>query len=77
MDEPNRTWFGQIATAAKSNEITAIPELLDTICARCDGCQREIAEKIVARGESIVMKRRRVGWDNDYLFTVLAAAAPR
>jgi hypothetical protein len=26
--------------------------------------------------KSIVMKRRHVGWDNDYLFTVLAAAAP-
>jgi predicted transposase YbfD/YdcC len=26
--------------------------------------------------KSIVMKRRRVGWDNDYPFTVLAAAAP-
>jgi hypothetical protein len=25
--------------------------------------------------KSIKMKRRRVGWDNDYLFTVLAAAA--
>jgi predicted transposase YbfD/YdcC len=26
--------------------------------------------------KSIAMKRRRAGWDNDYLFTVLAAAAP-
>jgi predicted transposase YbfD/YdcC len=26
--------------------------------------------------KSVAMKRRRVGWDNDYLFTVLAAAAP-
>ena len=27
--------------------------------------------------KSIVMKRRCVGWDNDYRFTVLAAAGPR
>jgi hypothetical protein len=27
--------------------------------------------------KSIAMKRRRVGWDNDYLFKVLAAAGPQ
>jgi hypothetical protein len=26
--------------------------------------------------KSIAMKRRRAGWDNDYLFTVLAAVGP-
>jgi hypothetical protein len=33
--------LGQVATEEKSNEITAIPELLDAM-----GCQREIAKKI-------------------------------
>jgi predicted transposase YbfD/YdcC len=46
--------LGQVATDAKSNEITAIPELLDMIDVRgttvtldAMGCQREIAAKIV------------------------------
>jgi len=46
--------LGQVRTAAKSNEITAIPELLDaldlrgtTITIDAVGCQRAIAEKII------------------------------
>lgn len=46
--------LGQVATADKSNEITAIPELLDQIDVSgavvsidAMGCQREIAQKIV------------------------------
>jgi predicted transposase YbfD/YdcC len=49
--------LGQLATAEKSNEITAIPELLDQIDVTnavvtidAAGCQREIAEKIVDGG---------------------------
>lgn len=49
--------LGQLATADKSNEITAIPELLDHIDVHnaivtidAAGCQREIAEKIIAGG---------------------------
>jgi predicted transposase YbfD/YdcC len=45
--------LGQMATEEKSNEITAIPQLLDTIDIKGDivtidamGCQREIAKKI-------------------------------
>jgi predicted transposase YbfD/YdcC len=45
--------LGQLATDEKSNEITAIPELLDsmeveedTITIDAMGCQREIAAKI-------------------------------
>jgi predicted transposase YbfD/YdcC len=48
--------LGQVRTAAKSNEITAIPELLDALDVRgatvtidAMGCQRAIAEKIVER----------------------------
>jgi predicted transposase YbfD/YdcC len=47
--------LGQVATEEKSNEITAIPELLDQIDVKgavvtidAMGCQKEIAEKIVA-----------------------------
>lgn len=48
--------LGQVKTAAKSNEITAIPELLDaldvrgaTITIDAMGCQHAIVEQIVAR----------------------------
>ena len=49
--------LGQVATDEKSNEITAIPELLDQIDVQdalvtidAMGCQKEIAAKIVAQG---------------------------
>ena len=51
-----RIVLGQVATDAKSNEITAIPELLKTLELKgcivtldAMGCQRKIAEEIVAR----------------------------
>jgi predicted transposase YbfD/YdcC len=50
----NRLVFGQVKTAEKSNEITAIPTLLDKIALRgcivtidAMGCQYEIANQIV------------------------------
>lgn len=52
-----RLTLGQVATDAKSNEITAIPlllELLDlkgaTVTIDAMGCQKEIAQQIVERG---------------------------
>lgn len=49
--------LGQVATEAKSNEITAIPELLKQIDVKgavvtidAMGCQKEIVEQIVAQG---------------------------
>jgi predicted transposase YbfD/YdcC len=49
--------LGQIATQAKSNEIKAIPELLDQLMIRgtlisldAAGCQKEIVEKITKKG---------------------------
>ena len=49
--------LGQLATAEKSNEITAIPELLDnielnnaTVTIDAAGCQKNIAAKIVDKG---------------------------
>ncbi len=49
--------LGQVRTASKSNEITAIPALLDvldvqgaTITLDARGCQHAVVEKIVAKG---------------------------
>ena len=53
----SRLILGQTATAEKSNEITAIPELLDLldlngslVTIDAMGCQTEIAQKIVNKG---------------------------
>ena len=50
----NGVSLGQVKVDDKSNEITAIPELLETLCLKgcivtidAMGCQREIAEKII------------------------------
>lgn len=54
--------LGQLATAEKSNEITAIPELLDQIDVRraivtidAAGCQKNIAAKIIDQGGDYVL----------------------
>lgn len=54
--------LGQLATDEKSNEITAIPELLDTIDIAGDivtidamGCQSKIADKILQKGADYVL----------------------
>ena len=54
--------LGQLATAEKSNEITAIPELLDQIDVKnavvtidAAGCQREIAEQIIVGGGDYIL----------------------
>lgn len=54
--------LGQVKTAEKSNEITAIPELLDALLLKgciitidAMGCQKDIAAKIVAQGADYVL----------------------
>ncbi|HEX3872439.1 MAG TPA: ISAs1 family transposase [Pirellulales bacterium] len=54
--------LGQVATDAKSNEITAIPQLLDQLCLTdtlitidAMGCQKDIVEQIVAGGGDCVI----------------------
>jgi predicted transposase YbfD/YdcC len=54
--------LGQVAVDEKSNEITAIPQLLDAIDIQGSvvtidamGCQRAIAEKIIAKGAGYVL----------------------
>src|SRR3954470_97230 len=57
-----RLFLGQLAVEQKSNEITAIPQLLelldlegDTVTIDAMGCQKEIAKTIVARGGEYVL----------------------
>jgi predicted transposase YbfD/YdcC len=57
-----RLFLGQLAVDQKSNEITAIPQLLelldiegDTVTIDAMGCQKEIARTIVARGAEYVL----------------------
>jgi predicted transposase YbfD/YdcC len=54
--------LGQLATAEKSNEITAIPELIDQIDIKksvvtidAAGCQKAIAKKIIAGGGDYIL----------------------
>ncbi|HEX9718208.1 MAG TPA: ISAs1 family transposase [Ramlibacter sp.] len=58
----NELVFGQLATDAKSNEITAIPRLLElldlrgaTVTIDAEGCQKNIARKIVDQGGDYVL----------------------
>ena len=59
-----RLVLGQIKVADKSNEITAIPDLLDlltlkgsTVTIDAMGCQREIAAKIIEKEADFVLAR--------------------
>lgn len=61
--EQNQTVLGQWATAAKSNEITAIPELLElldldgaVVTTDAMGCQTAIAAQIVAGNADYVLQ---------------------
>ena len=58
----SRVILGQIKTDEKSNEITAIPELLKTLSLKnvtvtidAMGCQKAIAEQIVEQGGDYVL----------------------
>jgi predicted transposase YbfD/YdcC len=58
----NRVVLGQVQTAAKSNEITAIPELLRALDVRgcivtldAMGCQKTLAEQITTQGGDYVL----------------------
>jgi predicted transposase YbfD/YdcC len=58
----NQLSLGQVAVDEKSNEITAIPELLELLCVKgalvtidAMGCQKDIAAKIIERGGDYVL----------------------
>lgn len=59
----NRITLGQLAVAEKSNEITAIPKLLDlltvkgcVVTADAMGCQKEIADKVCEKKADYVLQ---------------------
>jgi predicted transposase YbfD/YdcC len=61
--QENQLVLGQLTTEAKSNEITAIPELLDlldlqgaVVTIDAMGCQKTIAEKVVAQGGDYILQ---------------------
>lgn len=61
--ESNQTVLGQVVTDAKSNEITAIPQLLElldldgaVVTTDALGCQKAIAEKIIAGGADYILQ---------------------
>jgi predicted transposase YbfD/YdcC len=61
----NHLSLGQVACEAKSNEITAIPRLLELLELKgalvsidAMGCQKEIAKKIVERGADYVLEAK-------------------
>jgi len=61
--QENQLVLGQLATEAKSNEITAIPELLDlldlkgtVVTTDALNCQKSIAEKIVDQGGDYLLQ---------------------
>jgi len=58
----NELVFGQVATEAKSNEITAMPKLLElldlhgtTVSIDAEGCQKNIARQIIEQGGDYVL----------------------
>jgi len=65
----NRLVFGQVKTEEKSNEITAIPTLLDMIALEgaivtieSKGCRYEIADKIVKAKAGYVVSFKGTMW---------------
>jgi len=60
--EDNNLVLGQVRTEEKSNEITAIPQLLDLICIEQSivtidamGCQQDIARTIIDKGANYIL----------------------
>ena len=61
--QANHMVLGQLATAAKSNEITAIPQLMKlldlqhaVVTIDAAGCQKKIAQQIVAQGGDYILQ---------------------
>jgi hypothetical protein len=74
-----RLVLGQLKTAHKSNEITAIPDLIKTldlggavVTLDAMGCQKKIAPTILtAPADSVIQaKRLQAAWDQGHLLKV-------
>jgi len=80
----NRLVLAQVKVAAKSNEVTAVPHVLQQLAvAGCSvtidamGCQRTIAQQIVAQGGDYVLalKGNQGAWQADVVATFAQVAA--
>ena len=67
---PTTLTLGQVKTEEKSNEITAIPRLLELlelhgciVTIDAMGCQKEIAQGILDRGADYLLAMTDWGWD--------------
>ena len=63
----NRMMLAQVKTAAKSNEITAIPQVLEmidvtgaTVTIDAMGCQTKIARQIIRQGANYVLSLKEI-----------------
>jgi predicted transposase YbfD/YdcC len=84
--EKNRICLGQVLTGEKSNEITAIPALLDllflkdtTVTIDAMGCQKAIVEKITSKNANYLIavknNQKTLYQEIENLFTITRAAS--
>lgn len=81
----NNIVLGQVKTAEKSNEITAIPKLLDVLCIKgcvvtidAMGCQKEIAKKIIDKeGDYILALKGNQGDLHDQVISSFERVKPK
>jgi len=65
--------LGQIMTAEKSNEITAIPQLLQSLDIRGGVVTTDAMGS--SRKVSIARKHKMAGWDNDFALSIISMNA--
>jgi predicted transposase YbfD/YdcC len=81
-----RLCLGQLATEEKSNEITAIPQLLDlltlegcTVTIDAMGCQKDISEKIIKKNADYILQvkdnQKGLSEQIDKLFNITQTAS--
>lgn len=81
----NNIVLGQLKTAEKSNEITAIPQLLEVLCIKgcivtidAMGCQTKIAEKIIEKeGDYMLALKGNQGELHEHVITSFERINPK